>query len=223
MTHLAAINPLLFEQGERLTLDEFLARWEQMPGLKFAELIDGVVYMPSPLSFEHGRRDNHVQTLLGLYALRTQVCEAVSNATWLMVGNAPQPDLVLALLPEYGGARRLSGKLASGVPELVLEICGSSRSFDLGPKMAMYQRAGVAEYVAVLLEEQRIEWRQLEQGSYRIQSPDAAGSLKSMMFPGLWLNEPAIWSRDSAAMLHTLEAGLQSEECEAFVARVRRG
>jgi hypothetical protein len=151
------------------------------------------------------------------------VCDAISNATWLMSGNAPQPDLVLALLPKFGGGRRLSGKLAAGIPELVLEICGSSRSFDLGPKMAMYQRVGVAECVGVLLEEQRIEWRRLEAGSYRIQDRDAAGILKSSIFPGLWLNEQAIWSRDSAAMLDTLEAGLQSEECKAFPARVRRG
>ena len=64
MTHLVHVNPLLFEPGERLSVDEFLDLWERMPNLKFAELIDGVVYMPSPLSFEHGRRDGQLQGLL---------------------------------------------------------------------------------------------------------------------------------------------------------------
>jgi hypothetical protein len=30
--------------------DEFLSRWERMPDVKFAEFIDGVVYMPSPVT-----------------------------------------------------------------------------------------------------------------------------------------------------------------------------
>ena len=33
--------------------EEFLRRWEAMPDLKHAELIDGIVHMPSPVSFKH--------------------------------------------------------------------------------------------------------------------------------------------------------------------------
>ena len=33
-------------EGDRLTREEFLRRWEAMPDLKWAELIDGIVYMP---------------------------------------------------------------------------------------------------------------------------------------------------------------------------------
>lgn len=222
MTHSALVNPLLFEQGERLALKEFLQRWEQMPDLKFAELIDGVVYTPSPLSYEHSIRDSCIQTLLGLYALRTRVCETLTNATWLMVGSAPQPDLALRVLPEHGGASRLSGKLVDGVPELIVEVCGSTRSFDLGPKLSMYERAGVPEYVTVLIEERRFECRRLRGQEYRIHPPEEDGIIKSHMFPGLWLNERAIWARDADAMLATLEAGLQSDECNGFLARLTR-
>ena len=35
--------------GDRLTSDEFIRRWEAMPDLKHAELIDGIVQMPSPV------------------------------------------------------------------------------------------------------------------------------------------------------------------------------
>ena len=103
MTHLVQVNPLLFEPADRMTLDDFLSRWDKMPGLKFAELIDGVVYMPSPVSYDHGRRDGQVQLLLGNYAVRTGVCEVIPNATWLMAGSAPQPDVALRLLPQFGG------------------------------------------------------------------------------------------------------------------------
>jgi hypothetical protein len=41
--------------GQRPSRKEFRRRWEAMPELKFAELIDGVVYMPSPQTSDHGR------------------------------------------------------------------------------------------------------------------------------------------------------------------------
>jgi hypothetical protein len=42
-----AIPPL--EPGDRLTRAEFERRYEPMPQLKKAELIEGEVYMPSPV------------------------------------------------------------------------------------------------------------------------------------------------------------------------------
>src|SRR6266566_1872883 len=41
------------QNGDRLTRDEFERRYEAMPHIKKAELIEGVVYMPSPVSREH--------------------------------------------------------------------------------------------------------------------------------------------------------------------------
>ena len=56
MTYLISTDPILLSPGDRMSRDEFLARWEQMPSLKRAELIDGVVYMPSPVSLPTGVR-----------------------------------------------------------------------------------------------------------------------------------------------------------------------
>lgn len=221
MTHLIHVDPLLFEPGDRLSLDDFLARWERMPGVKFAELIDGVVYMPSPLSYEHGRRDLQIQLLLGTYAMAAGVCEAVSNATWLMSDSAPQPDVALRLLPEFGGKSTVTGKLARGAPELVVEVSLSSRSFDLGPKLALYQTAGVAEYVAILLEEQRVQWRALEGGSYRLLD-SVDGLFRSTVFPGLWFDERAFWAADSKHMLDVLQHGIDTDECRVFLENLRR-
>jgi Uma2 family endonuclease len=212
------VNPLLFEPGDRLSLNEFLERWEKMPDLKFAELIDGIVHMPSPVSYEHGRRDSQLHLLLATYAMRTGVCEAISNATWLMLESAPQPDIALRMLPEFGGKSKVSGRLATGPPELVVEISHSSRSFDLGPKATLYQRAGVMEYLVVLLEEQRLEWRVLDGHSYRPIHANPSGVYGSIEFPGLWLNEPAFWEGDATAMIASLDVGLRSEECRQFLA-----
>jgi Uma2 family endonuclease len=139
-----------------------------------------------------------------------------------MLESAAQPDIALRLLPELGGRTTVSRGLASGAPELVVEISHSSRSFDLGPKLALYQRAGVTEYVVALLEEHRVEWRILESNMYRLLEADSGGVLKSVQFPGLWLNEPAFWGGDADEMLATLEEGLRSEECREFLRSISK-
>ena len=208
MSYLIANRPLLFESGDRLSREEFLARWEQMPALKKAELIDGVVYMPSPVSLTHSVFDTLVQMVLSVYAARTPGCEPLSNATWLMLESAPQPDACLCWRPASGEIQTTKG-LATGSPHLVVEVAVSSRSYDLGPKLALYQRAEVPEYVALLVEEQRIEWRVLENGSYRLMPPDADGVFRSKVFPGLWLDSAAFWRKDRNKLLAVLEQGLQ--------------
>ena len=56
-----AIPPL--ENGDRLTRDEFMRRYEAMPGLKKAELIEGVVYVPSPVRHRHHGRPHSISGL----------------------------------------------------------------------------------------------------------------------------------------------------------------
>src|SRR5205807_10478970 len=143
-------------------------RWERMPELKNAELIDGVVYMPSPVSLIHGTFDSQFDFLLSYYAARTPGCKVVGNTTWMMLESAPQPDVALYILPEYGGRTRKQGEYAAGAPELATEVTSSTRTYDLGPKLALYQRAEVQEYVAAVLEGRRIEWRLFENGAYRL-------------------------------------------------------
>lgn len=204
--HLVEI-PLL-SPGDRMGRDEFLDRWYRMPDLKFAELIDGVVYMPSPLSIPHGRHDNLIQGLLFAYAMRVPGCEPLTCATWLMgPKSVPQPDASLRWV-RAGGRSRVVNNLAEGVPELAVEICLTSRSYDLGQKLALYQSHGVPEYLAIILEDQRMEWRVLENGRYRLLKVHKDGTLRSRIFPGLWIDNDAYWRADRAALFATLERGL---------------
>ena len=203
--------------GQRLTVKEFLRRWEAMPELKFAELIDGVVYMPSPLTRKHGITDNHANTWLGTYAAFTPGCESGTQATWLMLASAPQPDSYLWVLPEFGGQSSTRGKYHSGAPELAMEICLSSEVYDVGVKKSLYQRAGVQEYVAVLLQEQEIRWHRWRKGAYQVRPIPVKGVIRSDVFPGLWLDVPAFLKGDRARVLATLQLGLQSIEHAEFV------
>ena len=100
---------------------------------------------------------------------------------------------------------------------MIVEVCRSSHAYDLGPKLELYERAGVLEYVAVLLEERRVEWRVLRNGVYQLMEPDALGVLRSITFPGLWLDANALWDADANRMLAVLEQGLNSDECRRFL------
>src|SRR5439155_7125040 len=97
----------------------------------------------------------------------------------------------------------------------------SSRSYDMGPKLDLYERAGVKEYLAALVKERRLEWRVLREGRYELLPPDPAGVYKSTIFAGLWLSEPSFWKLDRPGVLAVLEQGLQSPEFAAFQAKNR--
>src|SRR6202167_3191004 len=143
------VRPPGLVTGERLTVEEFLRGWGELPELKRAELIDGVVYVPSPLSLDHGSLDTRIVLWLAYYAQATPGCKAGSNSTWLMLGSAPQPDVYLRILPSHGGQSRNERQFGAGAPALAVEICVTSTEIDFGPKLALYQRAGVREYITV--------------------------------------------------------------------------
>src|SRR5260370_41482848 len=138
-----ATKPLV--DGQRLTLEEFLQRWEEQPGLKLAELIEGVVYLPSPVGAAHASHHALAGGWVTYYAARTPGCGTGNDGTWLMRGSAPQPDVYLRILPEYGGQSHDEKGLSVGAPELAVEVAGSSVRLDLGPKRGLYAAAGGAE------------------------------------------------------------------------------
>jgi len=95
----ASCPPL--EPGDRLTRAEFERRYEAMPKLKKAELIEGVVYMPAPRRVRrHGRPSRHLSTWLGTYEAATPGVLGADNTTIrLDLDNEPQPDQVLFIDP----------------------------------------------------------------------------------------------------------------------------
>ncbi len=195
--------------GERLSREEFMARWERIPSLKKAELIEGVVYLPSPVSNPHGVADQIAQLWAGNYCLATPGCECATNCTLHILSSSPQPDLAMWWLPEHGGRARVEGGYLTGPPELIVEVTGSSRGYDLGEKLDLYQRAGVQEYLAILLEEERVEWRALRGRRYSKMRPDARGLLESRVFPGLRLDPSAVFESSRARLVRVLRAGIR--------------
>ncbi|MEW5986265.1 MAG: Uma2 family endonuclease [Chloroflexota bacterium] len=217
------VGPPPFNPGDHLSRAEFERLYEAHPEIKKAELIEGVVYMPSPAHAEtHGRPHNTVNTWLGVYAAATPGTYAYDNATVrLDMENEVQPDVLLRLGARYGGRSRVtSDDYLAGAPELVIEVAASSWAYDLHSKRHVYARNGVQEYLVVQPLEQRVDWFALREGVYETLTPDAHGVLRSEVFPGLWLQPAALWSGDLAGMLATLQEGVASAEHAAFVNRL---
>ena len=135
--------------GLSMSREEFLRTWENTPELRQAEFIDGIVHVPPPVPPANAEFDFLIHHWLAAYCDYDRRCKGGANATWLMLESAPQPDSHLRLLPEFGGqSKEQQGKFI-GAPELAVEICETSREVDFGPKLALYQRAGVREYITV--------------------------------------------------------------------------
>jgi Uma2 family endonuclease len=215
------IPPL--QAGARLTRDEFERRYEAMPHLKKAELIQGVVYMPSPLRYnKHSRPHAHIVGWLFVYCAATPGIELGDNATVRLQGdNEPQPDAFLRINEALGGSSRIDDDdYIEGAPELIVEVAGSSADYDLGEKREVYQRHGVQEYVVWRTEDEAIDWFRLVDGAYFPVTPDADGVISSRVFPGLRLTVSALLDGNLAEVLAELHKGLETAEHTAFVERL---
>ena len=211
--------------GDRLTRAEFERIYAAHPEINKAELIEGIVYMPSPARHrEHGKPHFNTIVWIGTYIAATPGVEGSDNATLrLDFENEPQPDVLLFLLPEYGGSSQVGedGYL-EGVPELIVEVSASSASYDLNQKKRVYARNGVPEYIVYLAYEQRIIWFMLRAGVYEEQQPDENGLLKSERFPGLWLLPDALLGGELPRVLEVLQQGIASQEHKTFSAALTR-
>ncbi|MCF2147959.1 Uma2 family endonuclease [Desmonostoc muscorum LEGE 12446] len=214
----------LLENGDKLTRYEFERRYNAMPNLKKAELIEGIVYiMPAALRFRsHGQPHGWIVGWLGTYEAATPgVALGVEPTVRLDLDNEPQPDAVLLINPEAGGQARLSeDDYIEGVPELIVEIAASSVAIDLHAKKQAYRRNGVKEYIVCQVLDQKLSWFYLEQGKYLELATDSSEILRSRVFPGLWLAVAELLTGNMQSVLNFLQAGLQSPEHAAFVQKL---
>jgi len=217
------IPPL--ESGDRLSRHEFERRYTAMPHLKKAELIEGVVYVSSPLRFKsHGQPHGDLIIWLGTYKVSTPGVELGDNVTVrLDLDNEPQPDVLLLIDEKLGGQAKISeDDYIEGAPELVAEVAASSASNDLYDKKRAYRRNGVQEYIVWQILENKVDWFSLQNDEYVTLEADANGVIKSRIFPGLWLDMTALLTKDMTKVLAVLQLGLNSAEHQAFVDRLSR-
>jgi hypothetical protein len=208
--------------GQRLDQPTFHARYEAMPPETRAELVGGIVYMPSPLRYEHGTRDVPVSYWLGHYRRFTKGVESASIVTTILGERGEvQPDSQLRIPEELGGQTQIVEGYVTGAPEMVAEIARSSRSYDPGEKKTDYERAGVREYLVVELDPDRVHWFILRGDRFEDLPPDPDGIFRSEVYPGLWLDPPALFGDDLDRLASVVDLGVATPEHAAFVARLR--
>ncbi len=227
MAFLMTTSPRIPElcSGDVLTRDEFERRYEAMPHVKKAELIEGVVAMGSPVRLQHHGRPEHLLAgWLAFYESATPGLVAASNTTVrLDLDNEFQPDLLLCVPAHAGGQARIDADdYVAGAPELVVEVAASSVSRYLHQKLAVYRRNGVREYVVHRVDDAEVDWFVLVHGNYERQVADAQGRHHSRWFPGLCLDVPALLRADLAGVRKAVDEAIAAAATEhaAFVQRL---
>lgn len=206
--------------GERLSRAEFERRYDAMPDVK-AELLDEVVYiMSSPVSVDHGDPHGDLMGWLFVYKAMTPGTASGDNSTTRLTSNSePQPDANLRILETCGGRSFIDeDRYLAGSPELLGEVSRSSADYDRKVKFTIYQKAGVREFILWRVDDEELDWYVLRGSDYGHLTADSDGVIRSETFPGLWLDVAAMIRGDAAAVLRTLQQGIDSPEHAAFVA-----
>ena len=209
--------------GDRLTRADFERRYSAMRHVKKAELIEGVVHMPSPVS----RKKHSILRASLLSGWETTSSQLPAPILATTAPSASIGKTSRSRTPCFASCRSAAANLgtttitsAGASWNWVAEVAASSESYDLHDKLRAYQRNGVREYIVWRVRNAAIDWFVLREGRFEKLLPDVSGYLKSEVFPGLWLDPAAMTSGDPARVMAVLQQGIASSEHAAFVARL---
>jgi Uma2 family endonuclease len=197
-------GPPVLESGDRLTREEFHRRYCARPDIRKAELVQGVVYVASPIRIRHhGDPHGLVVAWLRVFVAHTPGLRlAIEGSVYLAGDSEVQPDVFLYWEPPRAGSGRLrDDDYLEGPPVLVVEVAASSASYDLHDKKEAYRRAGVPEYIVWRIVDRLIDWFHLQDGEYVLLEPDEDGVIESRILPGLRLPVESLLAGDDAAVL----------------------
>jgi Uma2 family endonuclease len=199
------VRPIL-ESGDRLSRDEFHRRYCARPDLKKAELVDGVVYVSSPVSLKsHGQPHGVIVGWLVAYLAKHPDLFFGDNTTVRLAPDTEvQPDACLGR-EERGGPWVDADGYVQGAPQLVVEVAASSASYDLHDKKEAYRRAGVREYLVWRVVDEAVDWFRLHGDTYVPVELNTDGMIESAVFPGLRLAVPRLLAGDVAGVLAALQ------------------
>lgn len=195
-----------------------------MPENVWAELIEGVVTILPRVKASHGQLSAELIGWLGAYHAATSGTDALCHATTILGKYSEvHPDACLLVLPECGGQTRDDEEdFLTGPPELVAEVAMTEADCDLHAKRRDYERAGVREYIVLVIQEKRVVWFVRRSDKFAPIEPGADGVLRSEFFAGLWIDPAAMLRQDTLRVEEVLQQGLASPEHKAFVEKLRR-
>lgn len=201
MTAARHLAPAL-ENGAVMTREEFHRLYAECEGYDRVELIEGTVFMPSPVRFEsHDRQAALLRGWLFTYTTLHEGVESGNEATLILDNSEVQPD---AFLLRTGSVGTDADGYLTGAPQLIIEVAASSASRDLHSKLALYERHGAGEYIVWRTLDNAIDWFVLREGRFVAMQPGAGGRIESAQFPGLVLDVAAALRLDRKAVLAAL-------------------
>ena len=139
MSDMALLSP------RRFTVDEYHRMAEAgLFGDERVELLDGLIVELSPIGPRHWRRHANIVAYLN-DVVRGRALVVGQGSFPLGTMNEPQPDIAL-LAPHSGEENR-----APSPDErfAFIEVSDSSLAKDVGPKLRLYARSGIADYLVV--------------------------------------------------------------------------
>lgn len=194
-------------ERDLLTSEEFL-QWLE-PG-RHADLIDGEVFMHSPVSIRHADLLNFIDFVLRSYIERFDLGVLYREvvAVRLSSRNTFLPDLAY-----YRKDRRhlVRESYVAGPPDLVVEaLSPRTADRDTGPKFAEYEQHGVNEYW--ILDPETLAHRfYRREGELLVEFADGESRIASAVLPGLFLEREWLDPGRLPAASSALEAVLAEE------------
>lgn len=180
--------------------------------------------MMSPAGWDHGQGDFKLGGVLLLYEAATPAVEGAQNTSVILGDDdEPQPDICMMVRPEFGGKCRIEGKDTKyivGPPELMVEVAHSSVSLDLIEKRPTYARAGTLEYIVFDVAANVVYWFDLSHDKQLTLPEDHI--LRSLAFPGLWIDTRALIKRNAAALVKCMNRGIAAPEHQVYVERMEQ-
>jgi Uma2 family endonuclease len=204
------------ENGDRMSQADFHQAVVSAPKGFRAELVGGIVFIPSPVGARHASVCNALSGLVWKYRAMTEGVEAGAHVNAILGPDSePQPDLIVRVRPECGGrSKRVADGSLRGVPELVIEVAHGRWSMDLHAKRRDYAGAGVPEYLVYVIDETAFRWFSAAGGEIPIPTD---GVIRSRQFPGFWIDVAALAATDDLRLTSRLEAGMATPSHAAFV------
>src|ERR1700745_447821 len=147
------------------------------------ELLDGDLIAMAPIGGEHRTLCDSLNLLLANRAETGQYRIGIQNPISLDSYSEPQPDVVLYASSVLGRNHRPNEIF------LLAEVADTSLSYDLGPKLEAYARAGIREvWVIDAIRRRVLVHRQPVQGQYQTRLELAVDDLVTVeAFPDITL------------------------------------
>ncbi|HWE40715.1 MAG TPA: Uma2 family endonuclease [Isosphaeraceae bacterium] len=167
--------------------------WVHAPEKQYCEYIDGVVYMPSPVSAPHQDEVGFLFWLLHTFRLERGTGRVTMGPEPLRLGpgRVPEPDVFVRPVGWQGGQR---DEPPDPPAVLVIEILSpSTRYHDLNLKAKAYQDAKVPDIWFVDGRDKVVVAYRREGDGYRVDRV-AQGRLTCSALAGFWIDAAWLWA-----------------------------